>query len=106
MNLPFVLAQSGGGSSIIVQLLPLVIIFLIFYFLLIRPEQKKRQKHEEYLNNLQKGDKVVTNGGLFGTITKVDQSTVKLDVGKNTNVRVARNQIQGPQSDELEDDDE
>ena len=101
----FVLAQNGGGTSIIVQLLPLVIIFLIFYFLLIRPEQKKRQKHQEYLKNLQKGDKVVTNGGLFGTITKVDESTVKLDVGKNTTVRVARNQIQGPQSEELEDDD-
>ena len=66
-------AQSGGGGGFggMEQLLPLVLIFVVFYFLLIRPQQKKAKQHREMLGDLRRGDRIVTNGGLVGTITRV-----------------------------------
>lgn len=107
-----IVAQNGGGGAggLLTSLIPLAIIFLIFYFLLIRPEQKKREKQEDFREGLQAGDKVVTAGGLFGEVTKVDDETdtVKLKVGRNKPMRVMRSQIRGAQEEFLggEDDED
>ena len=66
-------AQAAGapGAFDMMSLLPLVLIFIVFYFLLIRPQQKKMKVHREMLGALRRGDKVVTNGGIVGLVTKV-----------------------------------
>ncbi len=85
-------AQPGGGD-IFASFLPLIIIFAIFYFLLIRPQQKKNKEHREMLASLKKGDKVITNGGIYGLIETVGEKTVVLKVAENTKVKFGRNYI-------------
>jgi preprotein translocase subunit YajC len=88
-------AAGGGGESALVSLLPLVLIFVVFYFLLIRPQQKKMKQHRAMVDALRRGDKVVTGGGLIGTVTKVLSDTeVQLELAENVRVRVMRHSIQ------------
>ena len=90
-----------GGP--LTQLLPFVLIFGIFYFLLIRPQQVQRRKTQEMLANLKTGDRVVTSGGIYGTITGFRESTVQLQVSSQVKLDVARSAITGVQTDETED---
>lgn len=84
----------GGGLGGMEQLLPLVLIFVVFYFLLIRPQQKKAKVHREMLGNLRRGDRIVTNGGLVGTITRVPNETeLIVEVADGVKVRVLRGMI-------------
>lgn len=69
------------------MLFPLILMFVIFYFLLIRPQTKKQRQHQEMLKNLKKGDKVITNGGLYGVIVKVTDRDVVLEVADKVNLR-------------------
>ena len=86
----------GGAASLLVTFLPLILIFLVFYFLLIRPQQKRAREHQNFLNRLKHGDKVVTAGGLIGHVVKVEGDEVLLEVGKDVKVRVLKNYIAGP----------
>ena len=84
----------GGGLGGMEQLLPLVLIFVVFYFLLIRPQQKKAKLHREMLGNLRRGDRIVTNGGLIGSITRVpDESELIVEIADGVKVRVLRGMI-------------
>ena len=84
----------GGGLGGMEQLLPLVLIFVVFYFLLIRPQQKKAKVHREMLGNLRRGDRIVTNGGLIGTISRVPNETeLIVEVADGVKVRVLRGMI-------------
>lgn len=82
-------AQPGGFTAFI----PLIIMFVIFYFLLIRPQQKKAKEHREMVNNLKKGDRVVTSGGIYGTISSVDDTTVNLEIAEKIRIKVMRGNI-------------
>lgn len=89
-------AQSGGGGGFggMEQLLPLVLIFVVFYFLLIRPQQKKAKQHREMLGDLRRGDRIVTNGGLVGTITRVpNDAELIVEIADGVKVRVMRGMI-------------
>ena len=78
-------------SSGIAQFIPLILIFVIFYFFLIRPQQKKVKEHKAMVENLKKGDKVVTSGGITGTITRiVDNDKVEVEITDNVVVEVIR----------------
>mgnify|MGYP001468445541 FL=1 len=78
--------SSGFG-----QFIPLILIFVIFYFFLIRPQQKKVKEHRTMVENLKKGDKVVTSGGITGTITRVvDNDKVEVEIADNITVEVIR----------------
>ena len=78
----------GGGLE---ALLPLVLIFVVFYFLLIRPQQKKMKQHKEMLTSIRRGDRVVTGGGILGTVTKVnDENELTLEIADDVRVRVQR----------------
>jgi preprotein translocase subunit YajC len=85
---------AGGGLDGLGGLLPLVLIFVVFYFLLIRPQQKKAKQHRETLGNLRRGDKIVTNGGLVGTITRVPNETeLVVEIADGVKVKVLRAMI-------------
>lgn len=87
-------ASSGGGSSFLIQIAPLILIFAVFYFLLIRPQQKKMKEHKAMVVALAKGDKVVTAGGLMGTIFKIeDDKIATIEIAENVKVKVVRSTI-------------
>lgn len=83
-------AGSGGG---LMAILPLILMFVIFYFLLIRPQQKKAKEHRQFLENLKRGDRVVTAGGLIGEITGLTDQTVTLEIADKIRVKVGRGYI-------------
>jgi len=87
-------AQAGGGQpSAIIQFLPIVFMLIIFYFLMIRPQQKRMKEHKEMVAALSKGDEVVTNGGLGGTVTKVGDAYLSIRVSDGVEVNVQRQAI-------------
>jgi preprotein translocase subunit YajC len=92
-------AQGTGLPSFLdsqnaLQFLPLVLIFVVFYFLLIRPQQKKARDHRATLDALRRGDRVVTGGGIIGTIVRVDNpEEVTIDIADGVRVRVVRSTI-------------
>ncbi|HDX8146499.1 TPA: preprotein translocase subunit YajC [Campylobacter fetus] len=73
------------------SLLPLIVLFAIFYFLVIRPQQKQQKEHRNMLSNLQKGDKIVTNGGLFCEVVKPEDDFIKVKLNDEVIVRIDRN---------------
>ena len=84
---------SAGGGDFFVQIMPLLLIFVVFYFLLIRPQQKKMKAHRDMVGALQRGDKVVTGGGLYATVAKVEDNILILEIADGVRVRAARNTI-------------
>ena len=79
-------AEMSGPASIVAllgSLLPMILIFVVFYFFLIRPQKKKDKQIKEMLNNLKKGDRICTIGGIYGTIVSLKDDTVTLAVGKD-----------------------
>ncbi len=97
LGLPLALlaqAQPGG----IALFLPLILIMVIFYFLMILPAQRRQKKVTEMLTNLKNGDKVITNGGIYGTIVGLEGDTVQLRVAEQVKMKVARNAIAGLQA--------
>ena len=90
-------AQAAGGAaggSSMQALLPLILIFVVFYFLLIRPQQKKMKQHREMLGAIRRGDKIVTGGGIIGTVSKVDSDNeLTVEIAKDVKVKVNRELI-------------
>ena len=79
------------SSSGFAQFIPLILIFVIFYFFLIRPQQKKVKEHKAMVENLKRGDKVVTSGGIVGTVERIiDNEKVEVQIAENINVEVVR----------------
>ena len=84
---------------------PLILVFVIFWFMMIRPQRKKDKQVKEMLNNLKAGDRICTIGGIYGTITGVQDDTVKLSVGRdNTAMVVARWAIRSVEEVQIEND--
>ena len=82
---------AGGFASFI----PLILIFVVFYFLLIRPQQKQAKQHQAFLAGLKKGNKIVTKGGIHGTITGITDNVVSLEIAKDIVVKVSRDAVGG-----------
>ena len=84
-------AGGAGGAGGLEAMFPLILIFVVFYFLLIRPQQKKAKEHKAMLEAVRRGDKVVTGGGIVGTVTKViDDHEVSVEIAEGVKVRVQR----------------
>ena len=82
------------NQSALIQFFPLVLIFVVFYFLLIRPQQRKAKDHKAMLDALRRGDRVVTGGGIIGTVARVDNpEEVTVDIADGVRVRVLRSTI-------------
>ncbi len=91
----------GGGQGIqglLSSLLPLALIFVVFYFILIRPQQKKAKEHKEMLDSIKKGDKIITAGGIYGVVERVDPKTVLIKVEENTRLKIGRSYVVGVRS--------
>src|SRR3979490_3577276 len=89
-------AQGTGvlDQNTLIQFLPLILIFVVFYFLLIRPQQRKAKDHKTMLDALRRGDRVVTGGGIIGTVARADNpEEVTIDIADNVRVRVVRSTI-------------
>ena len=99
----------GGGGDMLMSILPLILIFVVFYFLLIRPQQRKQKAHREMLHNVNRGDDIVTNGGLVGNVIKVGRGdSVLVEIAPDIRVRVMRNMISQimPRHENYEDEDD
>lgn len=86
--------QGGGGFG---MLLPIILIFVIMYFLMIRPQQKKHKEHQQMIQSLRKGDRVVTSGGLYATVLNIKEkdNRVVVKIADNVKVEIQRNSIAG-----------
>ncbi len=85
----------GPAGGPLGAILPLVLVFLVFYFLLIRPQQNQAKRHKEFLNNLKKGDEVITSGGVHGKITGLTETVVTLEVADKVRIKIQRSNISG-----------
>ena len=83
----------AGEPSVLSGILPLILMLVVFYFLLIRPQQKKIANHKKMVDALRRGDKVVTSGGIYGTIAKVEEEQLQLDIAENTRVKIDKNSV-------------
>lgn len=96
-------SQPGGLPSLLTSPLPLLLIFVaIFYFLMIRPAQTRQKKVAEMLRNLKNGDKVITNGGIYGTIVGLEDDSVQLRIAEQVKIKIARSAIAGLQAETKE----
>ncbi|MDX1949197.1 MAG: preprotein translocase subunit YajC [Rickettsiales bacterium] len=86
-------AKAPGIESLLFQLL---IIFLIFYFLLIKPQAKKAKMHQALVASLKKGDEVLTNGGIYGKVSKSKEGekTIEIEIAENVSIKIARSSVQ------------
>jgi len=86
-------AEEAGAGDAFMSLAPLIFIFVIFYFLLIRPQQKRLKAHREMITELKKGDKVITAGGVLGTVANVNDDIIKVDIADGVRIQVKRDTI-------------
>ena len=83
----------SSGATMFSSLMPIVLIFVVFYFLLIRPQSKKQKEHQKTLDNLKKGDRVITASGIYGTVHEIQGNIVKLRISENVNVQMLKSAI-------------
>lgn len=83
----------GGGGSLISTLIMFGAIFAIFYFMIIRPQQKKAKEREKLLSNIEKGDKIITSGGVHATIVGIEEKSVLIEIAPNVKVKIERSAI-------------
>jgi preprotein translocase subunit YajC len=87
-------SASGADGSGLTQLLPMLLIFFgIFYFIVIRPQQKEQRQHQERISNLQKGDRVITSGGIHGTVRATKDKTLVLEIADGVKVTLNRQAV-------------
>jgi preprotein translocase subunit YajC len=103
MTASFILAMaapSQGAPSALVQLLPFALVLAIFYFIILLPMKRRQQKVTDFLAALKVDDKVVTSGGIYGTITRVNDQSLQLQIAERVRIEVSRNAIVGYQGQE------
>ncbi|MFO7854506.1 MAG: preprotein translocase subunit YajC [Paracoccaceae bacterium] len=88
-------AQAAGGDPLggFGSFVPLILIFVIFYFFLIRPQQRRAKEHKQMLEALRRGDEVITQGGLYGKVTKVKDDEAEVEIADGVKVRVVKGTI-------------
>ena len=92
---------SRKKPHVVEQIIPFVFIFLLFYLILIRPAQKRQKKHQALIQQLKKGDSVITNSGILGIIYGLTDTFVTLEVAQNVRIRILRSQISSLAESEL-----
>ncbi len=85
----------GGPANLLFNMGPMILIFVIMYLLLIRPQQKKAKEHREMVSRLTAGQRVVTSGGIYGTVTGAKEKTLMVEIAKNVEIEIARASVAG-----------
>ncbi len=98
----FLFVQAPGQPSGFSLFLPLILIMVIFYFLMILPQQRRQKKVAEMLRNLKNGDKVITNGGIYGTIVGLEDDAVQLRIAEQVKIKISRSAIAAIQAESKE----
>jgi preprotein translocase subunit YajC len=98
----FILFQNPGGGSLLVTILPWLLIFGVFYVLIILPQRKRQRELQQTISNLKAGDRIVTTGGIIGTITSVRETSLLLRSADKSIIEVSRSAVAGLQGEELE----
>lgn len=93
--LAFAPPTDGGGGNPFMGLFPLVLIMFIFYFLIIRPQQRRQKEHQQMLRALSRGDRVLTNGGLYATVVDVKDDLVVVSISEGVKVEIAKHAVAG-----------
>ena len=93
-------APSPGAPSAWVQLIPFVLVLGIFYFVILLPMRRRQQKVQAFLGALKVGDRIVTSGGMFGTITRLSDQSVQIQIADKVRVEIARTAVVGYQGQE------
>lgn len=95
MEFSFILAQAEGApqGSLLMQMLPFILLMVGFWFLLIAPQRKKQKEHQKMITELKPGDRVLTAGGIFGTITMVKKDRFQVKIEDNTRIEVTKSSI-------------
>jgi len=96
VNAVFAMGMTDGASPLL-QVVPFVLILGIFYFIILMPARRKQQKVQEFLDSLKVNDKVVTTGGIYGQIVKIDEQKVQLQIAEKVRIEIARASIGGYQ---------
>jgi len=100
MNFLYAQAPQVGEPSLLASLLPLIILFAIFYFLVILPQQKQAKKHKEMVENLKKGDKIITTGGIIAEVVKNEPEFLKVKINDNVEVKLDKSAVARKLNDE------
>ncbi len=92
--IPSAYAASGAGQpSMVAQIIPLALIVVVFYLFLILPQQKQKKKHKEFISSLKRGDKVITTSGIYGTIVKVNERDLVLEIADNVHIKIIKDNV-------------
>jgi preprotein translocase subunit YajC len=97
LNSLVALSAQGQGVNPLLQLLPFALVLAIFYFVIMLPMKKRQKRVQQFLQSLKVGDRVITSGGIYGLITKINDDTLQLQVAQNVRLEVARHAIVGYQ---------
>jgi preprotein translocase subunit YajC len=93
VNLIILFQQGDGAASLVSSLLPFLLIIVVFYFLILRPQQKRQKEREKLLSGVKKGDKIITSGGVHGTVEGLEDSTVLVKIADNVKVKMEKSAI-------------
>ncbi|KJF42037.1 preprotein translocase subunit YajC [Draconibacterium sediminis] len=85
--------QDGADANPLMSFLPLLLIIVVFYFFMIRPQVKRQKETRKFRESLQKGDKVVTTGGIYGKVVKIEETAIQLEIAKDVVIKVDKNGI-------------
>ncbi len=85
----------GGETNALMGFIPMILIFVVFYLLLIRPQQKKAKEHKAMLENIKKGDTIITQGGLYGKVVNVQDQFLMVEIAPKIQVRISRSHVAG-----------
>ncbi|MCP4572591.1 MAG: preprotein translocase subunit YajC [bacterium] len=88
-------AEGGGSASVLIQFAPIILIFLVFWFMIIRPQKKQQDKRKTMLAALKRGDRIVTNGGLFATVKDVKGDRIVATIAEGVKVEISKTAIGG-----------
>lgn len=91
-------AQTGTGGGEFGFLIPIILMFVIMYFLIIRPQQKRVKEHKEMVDNVRRGDTVVTGGGIIGKTVKVDGPEIQVEIAQGVRIKVLRSTLSDVQA--------
>lgn len=86
-------ASPAGGGNFITALIPFILVFVIFYLLIIMPSRKRQKKHQAMVEKLKSGDKIITTGGIYGTVMGVQKDRIELKISANVKVDITKNAV-------------